>query len=54
MSDRRPWIFLLILVILSLFGMMDLWCSTPYGLGLVNDSATYVEGRPACWRVTAM
>ena len=44
MSDRRHWIFLLILVILSLIGMAALWRSTPYGLGLVNDSATYVEG----------
>ena len=44
MTKRRRWIFLLILVGLSFIGMTALWRSTPYGLGLVNDSATYVEG----------
>jgi len=44
MTKRKRWIFLLILVGLSFIGMTALWRSTPYGLGLVNDSATYVEG----------
>jgi hypothetical protein len=44
MTERRRWIFLLILIALSLIGMTALWRSTPYGMGLVNDSATYVEG----------
>ena len=32
------------LILLSLLGMLALWLSTPYGLGLVNDSAFYIEG----------
>ncbi len=44
MTGRRRWIFLLVLVSLSLMGMLALWRSTPYGMGLVNDSATYIEG----------
>jgi 4-amino-4-deoxy-L-arabinose transferase-like glycosyltransferase len=32
------------LILLSLLGMIALWRSTPYGLGLVNDSAFYIEG----------
>ena len=44
MTIRRRWLFLIILIALSLIGMLALWLSTPYGLGLVNDSATYVEG----------
>jgi 4-amino-4-deoxy-L-arabinose transferase-like glycosyltransferase len=34
----------LTLILLSLLGMLALWRSTPYGLGLVNDSAFYIEG----------
>jgi hypothetical protein len=44
MTGRRRWIFLLVLVSISLIGMLALWRSTPYGMGLVNDSATYIEG----------
>ena len=44
MTGRRWWIFLLVLVSLSLIGMLAIWRSTPYGMGLVNDSATYIEG----------
>lgn len=44
MNHQRCWVFMLILVTLSLIGMVALWKSTPYGLGLVNDSATYIEG----------
>jgi hypothetical protein len=44
MTRRKRWIFLAILVIISFIGMIALWRSTPYGMGLVNDSATYVEG----------
>jgi hypothetical protein len=44
MNNWHRGLFLFILVILSLVGMSALWRSTPYGLGLVNDSATYVEG----------
>jgi len=44
MTAQRRWIFIIILLALSLIGMSALWRSTPYGLGLVNDSATYVEG----------
>ena len=44
MNTRYHWLLLILLVILSLLGMALLWSSTPYGLGLVNDSATYFEG----------
>src|SRR4030066_167150 len=44
MKGQKRWILLIILAALSLVGMLGLWRSTPYGLGLVNDSATYVEG----------
>jgi len=44
MSGRKRWIFSVALVGLALAGMLALWRSTPYGLGLVNDSATYIEG----------
>lgn len=44
MNTRYRWFLLTLLVILSLLGMTLLWRSTPYGLGLVNDSATYFEG----------
>lgn len=37
-------IFYSSLILLSLLGMFALWRSTPYGLGLVNDSAFYIEG----------
>jgi 4-amino-4-deoxy-L-arabinose transferase-like glycosyltransferase len=37
-------VFYLFLIFLSLLGMLFLWRSTPYGLGLVNDSAFYLEG----------
>jgi hypothetical protein len=37
-------IFLLALLLAAGLGMALLWSSTPYGLGLVNDSAYYVEG----------
>jgi hypothetical protein len=37
-------LFLLALLVLAAIGIFALWRSTPYGLGLVNDSATYVEG----------
>jgi len=32
------------LTLLALAGMLAFWWSTPYGLGLVNDTASYVEG----------
>jgi 4-amino-4-deoxy-L-arabinose transferase-like glycosyltransferase len=44
MTGRRKWFFFIPLFVLVLVGMAALWRSTPYGLGLVNDSATYVEG----------
>jgi hypothetical protein len=44
MSGRKEWIFSAALVGLALAGMLALWRSTPHGLGLVNDSATYIEG----------
>jgi hypothetical protein len=44
MTRRKRWIFLAILALISIVGMIALWRSTPYGMGLVNDSATYVEG----------
>ncbi len=37
-------VFYIPLILLSLLGMLALWRSTPYGLGLVNDSAFYIEG----------
>jgi 4-amino-4-deoxy-L-arabinose transferase-like glycosyltransferase len=37
-------IFYIALTLFSLLGMLALWQSTPYGLGLVNDSAFYIEG----------
>ena len=42
LPSRR--IFYLALILLSLLGMLFLWQSTPSGLGLVNDSAFYLEG----------
>ena len=36
--------FVVALLALALAGMAALWRSTPYGLGLVNDTAYYVEG----------
>jgi hypothetical protein len=44
MKGQQRWYFLIILAALSVVGMLALWRSTPYGLGLVNDSATYIEG----------
>jgi hypothetical protein len=44
MKAQKRWIFDVCLIALSLIGMVALWRSTSYGLGLVNDSATYVEG----------
>ena len=44
MTRRKRWIFPAILAMISIVGMFALWRSTPYGMGLVNDSATYVEG----------
>ena len=42
--ERAKRLFYLILTLLALLGMLTLWLSTPYGLGLVNDSAFYIEG----------
>jgi hypothetical protein len=44
MKNWHGGLFLFILVVLALVGMTAVWRSTPYGLGLVNDSATYAEG----------
>lgn len=37
-------LFPLALLIVALIGMAALWQSTPFGLGLVNDTAYYMEG----------
>jgi len=37
-------LFLLALLIVAGIGVWAIWYSSPYGFGLVNDSATYVEG----------
>jgi 4-amino-4-deoxy-L-arabinose transferase-like glycosyltransferase len=42
--SRPKYLFHILLTILALLGMAALWRSTPYGLGLVNDSAYYIEG----------
>jgi 4-amino-4-deoxy-L-arabinose transferase-like glycosyltransferase len=42
LPSRR--LFYLALLLLSLLGMLFLYLSTPSGLGLVNDSAFYLEG----------
>ncbi|HEX9090926.1 MAG TPA: glycosyltransferase family 39 protein, partial [Anaerolineales bacterium] len=44
MSKHGRWIFYLALAAIALLGMLALLRSTPYGMGLVNDSATYIEG----------
>ncbi len=44
MRRLNTWVFPFLLAATALIGMLALWHSTPYGLGLVNDSATYVEG----------
>jgi hypothetical protein len=44
MTAGKKWFSLILLCVLALAGMLALWRSTPYGLGLVNDSATYIEG----------
>ena len=36
--------FILLLLIAASAGMFALWKSTPFGLGLTNDSAYYIEG----------
>jgi hypothetical protein len=44
LSRPSKTIFLLALLAISVGGMAALWRSTPFGLGLVNDSSYYVEG----------
>jgi hypothetical protein len=44
LTHRSKILFLLALLAVSLGGMLALWRSTPFGLGLVNDSSYYVEG----------
>ena len=44
LSNSSKRLFYIALILLSLLGMFLLWRSTPYGLGLVNDSAYYIEG----------
>ena len=44
MSRSSRLIFYILLILIALLGMAALWRSTPYGLGLVNDSAYYIEG----------
>ena len=44
LSKLHTYLFPICLILLALLGMFFLWQSTPYGLGLVNDSAAYVEG----------
>jgi hypothetical protein len=45
LTNKAPsWIFYFLLALLTLLGMLALWRSTPYGVGLVNDSASYIEG----------
>jgi hypothetical protein len=41
---RDKWFFILLLLALSAVGVFALLQSTPYGLGLVNDSAAYIGG----------
>ncbi len=44
LTRRSKILFVLALLTVSLGGMLALWRSTPFGLGLVNDSSYYVEG----------
>jgi hypothetical protein len=44
LTRRSKLLFVLALLAISLGGMLALWRSTPFGLGLVNDSSYYVEG----------
>jgi hypothetical protein len=44
LTRRSKILFALALLAVSLGGMAALWRSTPFGLGLVNDSSYYVEG----------
>lgn len=44
LTRRSKILFVLALLAVSLGGMAALWKSTPFGLGLVNDSSYYVEG----------
>jgi hypothetical protein len=44
LTRRTKLLFVLALLAISLGGMLALWRSTPFGLGLVNDSSYYVEG----------
>ncbi len=42
--DQEHWFLFLILILIGLAGSNALLHSTPYGLGLINDSASYVDG----------
>lgn len=42
--NQRRWFLLLALVLIGLAGSRALLLSTPYGLGLINDTAAYVDG----------
>ena len=41
-NDKK--IFLLILLLISLLGVGIMLYSTPFGIGLVNDSVGYIDG----------
>lgn len=43
-SKTNLWVFVLLLVVIAGLGVSALLLSTPYGLGLVNDSAAYIGG----------
>jgi hypothetical protein len=42
--DQKRWFFYLALILIALAGSYALLRSTPYGLGLINDTAAYVDG----------
>ncbi len=42
--DQKRWFFFLLLILIGFAGSNALLRSTPYGLGLVNDTAAYVDG----------
>jgi len=44
LSRHTKILFTLALLAIALAGMLALWRSTPFGIGMVNDTAYYVEG----------
>ena len=44
MVQKYPKLLLLILLIIGVFGLFIILYSTPYGMGLVNDSSAYING----------